>query len=153
MEVDVDLPAPCWPLANARLRGDPRGCDGGTRQDVAAGMIRNCWRALWVIRAKSRCTPLHASWGFPRRRPFPFERGSRVGRRSITSAGFLADIFTLIPRNERAALGEMLVWELRGRELPDDELRPHRRARVAPIPQWLANLRGDSSSVQQNNHS
>jgi dienelactone hydrolase len=32
--------------------------------------------------------------------------------------------------------------------------RPHRRARVAPFPQArLANLRGDSWSVQQNNHS
>jgi hypothetical protein len=41
-----------------------------------------------------------------------------------SSAGFLADIFRLIPRNKRAAFGEMLVYELRGRELlPDQELR------------------------------
>jgi hypothetical protein len=41
---------------------------------------------------------------------------------SSSSAGFLADIFRLIPRNKRAAFGEMLAHELRGRELPDHEL-------------------------------
>jgi len=35
----------------------------------------------------------------------------------------LADIFRLIPRNERAAFGEMLAHELRGRDLSDDEMR------------------------------
>jgi hypothetical protein len=33
-----------------------------------------------------------------------------------SSAGLLADIFRLIPRSKRAAFGEMLVYELRGRE-------------------------------------
>ena len=43
---------------------------------------------------------------------------------AFSSAGFLVDIFRLIPRNERAAFGEMLAYELRGRELlPDQELR------------------------------
>jgi len=40
-----------------------------------------------------------------------------------SSADIVADIFRLIPRNERAAFGEMLEHELRGRELPDHELR------------------------------
>jgi hypothetical protein len=41
-----------------------------------------------------------------------------------SSPGFLVDIFRLIPPNKRAAFGEMLAYELRGRELlPDQELR------------------------------
>ena len=40
-----------------------------------------------------------------------------------SSAGILEDIFRLIPRQERAAFGEMLAHELRGRELPDHEMR------------------------------
>jgi hypothetical protein len=42
---------------------------------------------------------------------------------SSSSAGILADIFRLIPPFERAAFREMLDHELRGRELPDDEMR------------------------------
>jgi hypothetical protein len=42
---------------------------------------------------------------------------------SSSSAGILADIFRLIPPHERAAFREMLDHELRGRELPDDEMR------------------------------
>src|SRR5215831_8369719 len=40
-----------------------------------------------------------------------------------SSAGFLADIFRLIPRSKRAAFGEMLAYELRGRVLSDHEVR------------------------------
>jgi hypothetical protein len=42
---------------------------------------------------------------------------------SSSSAGILADIFRLIPPFERAAFHEMLALELRGREVPDDEMR------------------------------
>jgi hypothetical protein len=42
---------------------------------------------------------------------------------NVSSAGILADIFRLIPLHERAAFHEMLQHELRGRELPDDEMR------------------------------
>jgi hypothetical protein len=42
---------------------------------------------------------------------------------SSSSAGSLEDIFRLIPAHERAAFREMLDHELRGRELPDDEMR------------------------------
>jgi len=40
-----------------------------------------------------------------------------------STAGFLADIFRLIPRSKRAAFGEMLGYELRGRVLSDHEVR------------------------------
>jgi hypothetical protein len=42
---------------------------------------------------------------------------------SSSSAGILEDIFRLIPPHERAAFREMLDHEMRGRELPDDEMR------------------------------
>jgi hypothetical protein len=42
---------------------------------------------------------------------------------SSSSAGSLEDIFRLIPAHERAAFHEMLDFELRGRELSDDEMR------------------------------
>jgi len=42
---------------------------------------------------------------------------------SSSSAGILEDIFRLIPPHERAAFREMLDHELRGRRLPDDEMR------------------------------
>jgi hypothetical protein len=41
----------------------------------------------------------------------------------FSSFGLLADIFTLIPRNERAAFGEMLADVLRGLVLSDHEVR------------------------------
>jgi hypothetical protein len=34
VDVDVDLPAPCRPHANARLRGDARGRNGSVRQEL-----------------------------------------------------------------------------------------------------------------------
>jgi hypothetical protein len=40
-----------------------------------------------------------------------------------SSADIVADIFRLIPPEERAAFREMLKHELHGRELPDGELR------------------------------
>src|SRR5205809_6627276 len=40
-----------------------------------------------------------------------------------SSADIAADIFRLIPPEERAAFREMLRHELHGRELPDGELR------------------------------
>jgi hypothetical protein len=46
-----------------------------------------------------------------------------TGTSSASSAGILEDIFRLIPPHEFAAFGEMLDHELRGRELPDDEMR------------------------------
>jgi hypothetical protein len=42
---------------------------------------------------------------------------------SSSSAGIVADIFRLIPPNERAAFRDMLDYEWRGRELSDHELR------------------------------
>jgi len=42
---------------------------------------------------------------------------------SSSSAEIFADLFRLIPPNERAAFREMLEHELRGRELPDGKLR------------------------------
>jgi hypothetical protein len=42
---------------------------------------------------------------------------------AFSSVGLLADIFRLIPRNERAAFGEMLAHVLRGRVLSDHEVR------------------------------
>ena len=42
---------------------------------------------------------------------------------AFSSAGLLADIFRLIPRSKRAAFCEMLVYELRGCVLSDQELR------------------------------
>jgi hypothetical protein len=53
--------------------------------------------------------------GTPETPPHPFGRGSHVGRRSITSAGFLADIFGPIPRN--ALLSVKLARKLRDHEL------------------------------------
>jgi len=40
-----------------------------------------------------------------------------------SSANIIADIIRLIPSTERAAFRDMLQHELRGRELPDGELR------------------------------
>jgi hypothetical protein len=45
------------------------------------------------------------------------------GASSLSSGGSLEDIFRLIPPNERAAFGEVLAHELRGRELSDHEMR------------------------------
>ena len=42
---------------------------------------------------------------------------------SSSSANIVEDIIRLIAPNERAAFGEMLAHELRGRELPDHEMR------------------------------
>jgi hypothetical protein len=42
---------------------------------------------------------------------------------AFLSVGLLADIFRLVPRNERAAFGEMLADVLRGRVLSDHEVR------------------------------
>ena len=42
---------------------------------------------------------------------------------SSSSANIVEDIIRLIATNERAAFGEMLAHELRGRELPDHEMR------------------------------
>jgi len=42
---------------------------------------------------------------------------------SSSSAGHIEDIVRLIPAHDRAAFGEMLQHELRGRELPVDETR------------------------------
>ena len=42
---------------------------------------------------------------------------------SSSSAGNIEDIVRLIPAHDRAAFGEMLQHELRGRELPVDETR------------------------------
>ena len=42
---------------------------------------------------------------------------------SSSSADIVADLFRLIPPNERTAFREMLEHELRGRELPGGELR------------------------------
>jgi hypothetical protein len=42
---------------------------------------------------------------------------------SSSSADIVADLFRLIPPNERTAFREMLEHELRGRELPGCELR------------------------------
>jgi hypothetical protein len=73
---------------------------------------------------------------------------------SASSVGILEDIFRLIPSSERAAFGEMLAHELRGRELPDGDA-PRRRTHMASLPRLrLANLKdGKSPSVHQKNHS
>jgi len=42
---------------------------------------------------------------------------------SSSSAGIADDIFRLIPPTERAAFREMLEHQLRGRDLPDGDLR------------------------------
>jgi hypothetical protein len=44
-------------------------------------------------------------------------------QRIILERGDLADLFRLVPPNERAAFREMLEHELRGHELPDGKLR------------------------------
>jgi hypothetical protein len=46
-----------------------------------------------------------------------------ISASSSTSADTVADIFRLIPPNERPAFREMLEHELRGRQLPDGEMR------------------------------
>jgi hypothetical protein len=61
---------------------------------------------------------------------------------SLSSVGSLEDIFRLIPPNERAAFGEMLAHELRGRELSDHEMRHiAERAWHQFLKRGLANLR------------
>ena len=70
--------------------------------------------------------PMHSFtciMGVPETPPLPFRAGFSCGKAIYNERRLPADIFRLIPRNERAALGEMLVRKLRGRELPDDELR------------------------------
>jgi hypothetical protein len=42
---------------------------------------------------------------------------------SSSNPEIVADLFRLIPPNERAAFRKMLEHELRGRELPDGKLR------------------------------
>jgi len=61
---------------------------------------------------------------------------------SSSSAGIVADIFRLIPPNQRAAFRDMLGHELRGRELADHELRRiAERAWHQLLKGGLANLR------------
>jgi hypothetical protein len=51
------------------------------------------------------------------------ESAMRWHTSSASSSADNADLFRLIPSNERAAFREMLEHELRGRELSDGELR------------------------------
>ena len=43
LDVDARLRAPRRPHADARLRGDARGRDGGVRKELAAGVVQRDW--------------------------------------------------------------------------------------------------------------
>jgi hypothetical protein len=58
---------------------------------------------------------------------------------SSSSASGIEDIVRLIPAHDRAAFSDMLQHEVRGRELPDDELRRVAGTHMACIFEgWLA---------------
>jgi hypothetical protein len=89
--------------------------------------------------------PMHSFtciMGFPETPLLPFRAGFSCGKAIYNERRLAADIFRLIPRNEHAAFGEMLARELRGREVPDHELRRiAERAWHQLLKGGLANLR------------
>jgi hypothetical protein len=60
--------------------------------------------------------------------------GWHTSSASSSSPGIVADIFRLMLPHERAAFHEMLQHELRGRELPDDEMRRAERTCTTRAP-------------------
>ena len=68
-----------------------------------------------------------ATKGFRQRLRAIWDRNSALrwhtSSASSSNPEIVADLFRLIPPNERAAFRKMLEYELRGRELPDGKLR------------------------------
>ena len=52
MDVDARLRAPRGPHADARLRGDARGCHGSVREELAAGASSKMGKSAFVENRK-----------------------------------------------------------------------------------------------------
>jgi hypothetical protein len=89
----LDIGHLCTPQPDTRLRCNARLRHGCIRQELAAGMIRNRGRALWVIGAESPCIPFTCIVGTPETSPFPVRVGfSRRLERIVGTEGGSASL-------------------------------------------------------------
>jgi hypothetical protein len=82
VDVDIGLRPPRRPLADLRLRADARGCHGGVRQELAAGVVQ--WKPKTEVEATSILPSLNVKTARSCRGIVAFTHLAREGRMTVT---------------------------------------------------------------------